>query len=72
MDLRAIPTKKRIGGGRNHKIEPAQRGHVILPFKEQCPLTKNKGKLKSQDLNAHELFNLFTANIIKTNTIFSR
>jgi hypothetical protein len=47
--------------------------HSKKPIWEGCPTdTKEPDMPGKTNLNAHELFNLFTADIIKTNVIFIR
>jgi hypothetical protein len=43
----------------------------IHPFKEM-PSSNNRGKESADRINAHELFSLYTADIIKEDIIFTR
>lgn len=45
----------------------------IMPYKETCPgIKKAPNTEASADINAHDLFNHFTADVIKEKTVFVR
>jgi len=63
--------KKRIA--ETNKVLGASLGDSIQPFREECPAKRRKiDKRGNTNLNAHDLFNRFTADIIKINVIFIR
>ncbi|MEO5889348.1 MAG: hypothetical protein ABIQ31_03805 [Ferruginibacter sp.] len=65
-------TLKKRGGEITDPLRSATRDS-ILPFPEEYPAnTRKLDSTGNKNLNAHELFNKFTADIIKGNVIFTR
>ncbi|MEO6546852.1 MAG: hypothetical protein ABIN94_02595 [Ferruginibacter sp.] len=46
--------------------------HFILPYEEKFPGGNKSGKTTNKEMNAHDLFNMFTADIIKEEVVFTR
>ena len=63
-------SKKRESSNRDEQAENAIDTY-IQPFKEM-PSSSTDGRESADHLNAHDLFSLYTADIIKEDTIFAR